>query len=956
MGSGKGGGGGAKVYDYFGTIAGIVCAGPVDELVEILVDGKTVWPTAAKWKSGTSYTTGNLVQDKGVVYKATSNHTANAGNRPPNASTWTRYTITRALSANPVALTVEGFGMAYLYWGTSTQTLDAVGEATLSAKGHPPYRRQCVLVLKDFLFGRERVSAPNVEAIVRKYPSQTMVTGDAAGLTDGQSNPIAALADLYTDPVFGAGLVPNAVGAPNSTSWNAAAGSLHTDNGKLYISPILQRAQSLRQITAAMLAYCDGWLRFATDGTIEAGRFPHNAAPPSFTAANTIDFHDLIEEANYDAAGWSQTFNQAVVKFVDRARAYKDAAVASVNGYNLTVTGEPRSVTVDRPWITRRQQASDQAAEHGKINAEPRLSGSLVVRAEKAAAIRQGDQFLLTHDALAVSIVCRCLHKDLAQPPAGRVTIQFENDRAAAPVPYQPTPVADEGTEFDANETLSLQQIFQPPPALIEGDTDAAVVPLVARTSNLTTGANVWLRQADLSGFYKLGSLTQFAIYGTLQQNYNPTMTYATTHRARTSNVATITIGTHGLTAGMTVTVSGLADDSFNGAHVLTAVGATTISYANTGADVATTADAAGTVDPWQDDVTEVLRVTMHGSTNAADLAKMLATQTEDAIADGAVCVVVFDAGNPKNFEVMTLRAMRIVGGDSFYRLKVRRAQYGTARRNAVTNDRAFIVYRADLVSLSSDQFVGNLANLSTATFRLQAANAESVADLSDATLCPNISYTFNDPYAPAFAFDSVKADGVEVTDFATDYTTATEFTVAATITDGSADLIEARLFAKLGSLEVTIWSRSFQPSASQAVTTTFKLPTEGDWIVYLEGRDLSGRVTQKQMTPGGGGSPVSLKIGVGTGSTVVANPTASPSSGGSTLFYVTLACSTAGATIKYNVSPGWVLSPSGGFSTYSAQFMVGLSMGNGFKTTVFAYAEKGGMTTSETVRFLYSM
>ncbi len=43
MGGGKGGSksGGAK--DYYGSIAGLVCAGPVDELVAIIVDGKTVW-------------------------------------------------------------------------------------------------------------------------------------------------------------------------------------------------------------------------------------------------------------------------------------------------------------------------------------------------------------------------------------------------------------------------------------------------------------------------------------------------------------------------------------------------------------------------------------------------------------------------------------------------------------------------------------------------------------------------------------------------------------------------------------------------------------------------------------------------------------------------------------------------------------------------------------------------
>lgn len=946
---GKGGGEGAKVYDYYGTIAGVVCGGPVDELVSIIVDSKTVWPASGtKWADGQSYTLNQLVDHKGIVYKSLSNHTASAANEPPTATHWTRYTLARATSANPAPITVEGYGSAYLYWGEANQTLDAVGEATLAANGHPAYRRQCVIVLKDFLFGRERTSAPNVEVVVRKKPAQSIITGDAAALSDGQANPVAALADIYTDPVFGAGLAADTPGAPDSASWQSLATALHAVRDQAAISPIVQRGQSLRQITAAMLAYYDGWVRFSGSGTIEAGRFVHAAAPPTFTAATTIDFHDLIEEVNYNGDGWAQTFNQTSVKFTDRQRSFKDASVAAVSGYNLAVTGEPRSTQVDRPWITRRQQASDHAAELGKINAEPRISGSLVVRAEKASSIRQGDLFLLTHDALGVSIICRCLGKDVAQPPAGRVTLRFENERAIAPVPYQPTPTTYDGASFPVTETLSLQQIVQPPPSLFDGDADGTIVPLIARTSPLTIGANVWLKQVDVDGFYQIGSVQQFCIYGTLQQNYNPTTTYATTHRARTSNVATITIGSHGITAGMTVTVADLADTSFNGTFVVTEVGATTISYANSGADVGTTADSAGTVDPGSDDVTETLRVTLNGSTVAADLTKMMRTQTEDAISDNAVLVWIFDQGNPKNFEILTLRSMRIQGGDSFYRLKARRARFGTTKRSAVTGDRVFIGYRTDLVPMWAEQFTAALANLSAATFRLQAGNAEWVSDLSNLTLCPNISYTFNDPYAPTFTFDSVQANGTEIADFTASRATTTDYTVVCTITDASADLTEGRLYARLGATEVTLWSQTFTPSSRQTFTTTFRLPSTGTWQVLVSGRDASGRVRQKQLTAGGGNSTVNLIVGdAGT----VASPVASPAGGGynATQASVTLTSATAGSTIKYSIV-NYGAAP-GAYSTYSSPIWV--YWGTGSKT-LYAYAEKGGMTTSPVVRIDY--
>lgn len=906
---GKGGGSGSKIYDYYGTIAGVVCAGPVDELVSIIVDGRTVWPTAPAWNAGQVLLIGDLRKWLGVVWKATQSHTTSNLNKPPASTHWVRYSVVRTVgpsASNPYPLTVDGYGAAYLYWGTDDQILDASGEAILAANGHPSYRRQCFLVLKAFLFGRERTSAPNVEVIVRRKPNQTMVTGDPAALTDGQANPVAAMADLYTDRVFGAALTIDAPGGPDSTTWQSAATAIQSNIDEAGISPVLTQAKSLRQITADILAYCDGWVRFSAVGEIEAGRFPHNAAPPAFTAATTIDYHDLIDEVSYTADGWATTFNQTQVKFNDRERSYKDGSVSVVSGYNYTVTGEPRTAKLDRPWITRRSQASEHAAEYQKIVSEPKLSGSLVVRAEKASSIRPGDLFLLTHDALSISIICRCIGKDLAQPPAGRATIRFDSDRASAPVPFAPTGAPNEGSAYPDNETLSLQQFFQPPPSMFSSDNDAAVVPLIARTSPVTIGANVWLRKEDASGFYGIGSIEQFAIHGTIQASW-PYYSRATTTRSRSTNVATVTTSAaHNLTTGDVVTIFGFADATFDGQVTITVINSTTFTYPNTGSVVSTTTDTAGTVTTGNEDNTENLRVTLDAGTVAADLSKMLSTQTEDAINDNAVYVVILKASDRKVFEVSTLRAMRVISGDSFYRLKVRRARYGTATRTADVGDKVWIGYRSDLVSMTHESFVGYLEALSTATFRLQSANAESVADISDTTLCPNISYTFADPYAPTTTFNSVKSDGVEMVagDFLTHHHTNERWTIEATITDASADLVGARLFAKNGALELLLWSAEYTPSSQQRIVAEFQIPTNGTWQVFMAGIDVSRRIRRKQLTVGGGAT--SVNILVQENNTQTAAPTFDPPGIGfrSSQFpiSVTLTTTTVGAQIKYSI------------------------------------------------------
>ena len=110
-----------------------------------------------------------------------------------------------------------------------------------------------------------------------------------------------------------------------------------------------------------------------------------------------------------------------------------------------------------------------------------------------------------------------------------------------------------------------------------------------------STGCDVWTKgQISLLKDVDTTHYTE----GELQPNKRPFQILRTirpswtiTNKALTSNVATLTIGSHKLTAGATVNVSAV-DATFDGTYVLTAVGATTISYAKTAANVASVASA----------------------------------------------------------------------------------------------------------------------------------------------------------------------------------------------------------------------------------------------------------------------------------------------------------------------------------------------------------------------------
>jgi hypothetical protein len=1025
MGSGSKGASG-KVKNYYGTLAGVVCAGPVDHLVSLILDGKTVWPTSKGWaddvinvpaisyqRTGNvarvefltphrltknskfvlagmpdasfneaapatvvsasayviryanvhadvgrtaaasglltkseHYTAGDLRRYAGGIWKAVANHDGTLATAPPNPTYWTPAYIDRAFNANPFPFTVENYGQAYFYWGTANQTLDAVGEKILSQLGHPAYRRQAVIVLKDFLFGTERQTAPNVEVLVRRIPAQTVVVGASADLKDFQANPVCAGLDLLTDPVMGPG---QSAALFDATTHQAVADDLAGQDTLTYISPFLDKALQARAFVATMLAYFDGWVRFNTAGVIEAGRFLHNEAPPAFTDATTIDFNDLIGEVKWDTQGWSDTFNRTLVKFQDRAWAFQDTARTSPSGFNLAVVGESRQAILERQWITREDHAFAHAVEWGKINAQQALIGTLTVRAEKASSIKQGTVFLLTHDALALSVVCRCTAKNPAAPPAGKVNLKFERERGIAPLPYRPTNVPTSGTALPIAERVDLFQFVQPPPSLA-GDEDFRLIVLAARQSALTKGLRPWFQLDDANLLYQLGEQRGWCVNGTLAQNYGVPAVGTTAQRGRNANVATLKVTAHGYSSGIHLQVIGLGGAGYNVTDTgpITVTDADHFTYPNVAANEGTTADAGGTAVPLDDDESEELQLDIAEFTVAADLDKISDTQSDDAINDNALLVWIFKAADPTQFEIATLRAIRLDSG--VYKLKVRRQRFATAAQAFTAGDIVFIGYRADLSNYTHARFADYAESGAAATFRLQAFTSYEEADLTVTDLCPDIAYTFTDPYAPVLEWTSLKQNGADIASFAGTFLPTDVFEFGMQMTDANADLTESKLVARLGSVELTLWSANFDPVATLLRSTTFSIATEGIWRVFGVVTDASRRVKEYELRPVGGGATVQINIQASGSSGVVVAPVASPpgDSYPTPGPNVTLSTTTAGATIKYSlVGYG---NPPGAYSTYAGAIHVGL-YGSSNKHTLWAYALKAGMTDSAVIR-----
>lgn len=775
---GKGGGAGGNATDYYGTIIGLVCAGPVDELVSIVCDSKTVWPDwpAGVWRPGAVYVTHDRVRHNYRVWKCVTGHTASDGNAPGVGDHWVEYSIKRTDSGvgNPVFLTIPGYGFAYFYWGTEDQNF-----AYTFTYPHPSYRRQCFVVLKDFLFGRERTSAPNVEVVVRRAPQQAVITGSPARLDDEhQANVLAQLAEAITHPVFGLGQDPDLIDAP---SWQATAAALTDVAYKTHLSPVLNQGETLAALAGLSVDYVDAWLRWSRDGRIEAGLFAGSS--PVITEA------DLVDEPQFDAEGWGDTSSQARVQFMDRDRAYKESVATASSTFNRAVTGEPKVTTLSRPWIIRGAQAAAYAAEYVRRYAEPGLSGTITVRGPKAEGIEPGCLFTLTHSRLGLSIVCRCLEKSADAPPADRVSIAFENNRANAAENFQPGIGSPAEPTDDDPEIISRFRFVHPPPGL-SGGSQWALAVLAARTKPDTTSMRVHLRQADGTMFYALGRQTSFAVTGLLADAY------------------------------------------------------------------ASSLPADGTAPP--DDDSEALHVTWDPETPPYDLGRMQTTQTADAVNDGALILWVFRAAGGLN-EVMIVKAMRIVGPDAFYRLKVRRAQFGTRKLTFAPGDRAFLLFRDDLVLYEHASFESFATSGTPATLRLQARNPWNESDLANTSLCPDRSFTFADPYAPDAEWLSVQRSGVEITDYAEDFGVGDSFSASAQFT-GFSPLIEGSLIARLGAIVRTVWTGALSGLASPAITAAMTFDALGDWRLLAVVRDSAGRKITRELTVSGTPTPIRVR------------------------------------------------------------------------------------------------
>ncbi len=532
MGGSSKSGGSSSSYVYYGTIACGVCIGPVDALVSIILNGQEVWPQGTPWTGvGGTSTAGTLYVYDAQTWTCTSTVTNTAANAPGGTDTtpgWTEYTFARASAAyNDFSITTSDgtyYGVLRFYWGTSTQTVDYYLQAANNdgPDTHPNYAGLCYVVLIDFMFGQEVQSAPNIEVVVRKAPTQSVVTGSPASLTNGQANLAAVVCDLLTNS--------NCIGLDSSlidaTSFQASANYLDTVPGIAASSVLVDSTETLRSVLQKVTDLCDGFVRFnPSTGLIEMGVYQHGATPGTYV---TLTEDSLTAAPKLKSTSWQGSYSRATVRYNDRQINYQQTSLHADDARAWTILKSVREMSLDRPYITIGSQALAHGREMLRILGNSQISGELLVRREIGRAIRPGSYVLLDVDIEPNTSTFYQFFRVTKRtiPMTGPIKLEIMADNTLQTVPASATgaPVIPSSQAVPAITQLRILEV----PTILSGQRGAVTV-LAERPDNIITGCQLYFDTDPAGTFSSLGTFPAFAAF-------------CTVHTAIAATDATITV------------------------------------------------------------------------------------------------------------------------------------------------------------------------------------------------------------------------------------------------------------------------------------------------------------------------------------------------------------------------------------------------------------------------------
>lgn len=466
MSSGKGGSS-QKYNDYYGTVAGAVCWGPLDWLNAVIHNGGYLFQGSLSITSDVTDLTGSLVDP----------------------------------------LLIGSGGYLKLYRGTATQSADA------ALAGHPPYKDTVILVAKNLYFGRETATAPNLQVIGGRLPRvDTSIVASADNVADdGQVNPIAALAEFIMDERGGG--VP--IASMDAAAWLAAAHTAYLNKDVCFCSPLLTQQGSLADVVKQLIGPFNGFVRWSPTGLLTVKIYDWGSDPGGLT---TLDAQHWTKKPRFKQGDFIDIPTELLGTYTDRDYEFQGNSVLVPNARAAQIRQVDDQRRVDLPHVTRAAQVGRLLSEMNRRFGTAPSSIDIRVRQPFVTGLLVGDKIKVDIDpepgGTGLAQLCRI--ERIEQDRSDEAKLSVITDNLLPATIYHPVYPALAAPTY----TCPPMQYFLAVPLPIDSFGFPESVAIVAtRPSAAVAGMHLYFSDAHAHAFDYIGDQVGFAVRAQLASN-----------------------------------------------------------------------------------------------------------------------------------------------------------------------------------------------------------------------------------------------------------------------------------------------------------------------------------------------------------------------------------------------------------------------------------------------------
>jgi hypothetical protein len=414
-----GGKGGSQTvgYWYSGTFHMGLCRGPVDELIEIRGDDKTMFPSP----------NANAVVTNGFVFS------------PPRAQQQPTITASGTYPINAPNLyggeKQEGgvTGTLTMLMGEATQ-MPSPALAGIEGGARPGYRGITSVVFKGRIAAMNPYIKPWAFRLRRHLMGWNTPVWQSSLVRIGSRgfNPAHIIYQCLTDPEWGAGEDPNA--GLDLASFTAAAQTLYNEGLGLCLRWVMQDSIGafIRLVQDHISGVCV--VDPTTNKTmLKLLRGDYDAAAMVKDPTAIIDEGDIVEMTSYQYPVINESVNEVTVNYVD-VTTNKSGAVTYQNLANVQAQGKvvSESVTYNGAWNA--DLAARLAARDCHTKSALLIKGETKIKARRWQDVKVGDVKLLSWSREKCALMpIRILEVNYGDAEARTVTISWAQDQFGVP-------------------------------------------------------------------------------------------------------------------------------------------------------------------------------------------------------------------------------------------------------------------------------------------------------------------------------------------------------------------------------------------------------------------------------------------------------------------------------------------------------------------------------------------